>query len=405
LVDPEDNRYFLIVLWLNTDFSIVLDVMATAAPAPAPAPGHAPAPYEFLEEALNGNHYLGTQEGETLTRGQINVYQFAGLIGGATRPLEEVPIDGRQAMRFIRINATHIAQASREDPQRIQDQEAICLAYLRLLAVREGLVSPHFSPAAFNVDYSEWDDFEWRDAQITVTEEAVRNTLRADVVRVLTETFTDRVCLVAFVFRSRGHHYMNDYEEIYQRVWDKCRYGNDMRLVSFRAMATVAFHAIFPQILEEFWARSVAEFRCNGALAKRFDVAAAGTAGPNVVYQGVKDLQMVAPGLHDRISEAIEYLEQTMAALRSHRYAGSVNARYYGAARVVFDERRVAAIAATIKAALDNLADDAPLARSPALQRIASGAPITGAVFGRAIGKIADRSETVDSLVRAPVST
>jgi hypothetical protein len=164
-------------------------------------------------------------------------------------------------------------------------------------------------------------------------------------------------------------------------------------------LARNAFHAIYPIVLDRFWVQSVQNGRVNGALAKRLDVAPAGFAGPYVLWQGLQDLLMIAPGIKGRIEEAYRYLEQQIAWASNHRYNGSVNARYYNAQRGDLNEKRLGAVAATISAAIDNLTEDAPIGKSPALKRIATNAPITGAVLGKAIGQIAQRPEVVNTLM------
>jgi len=213
------------------------------------------------------------------------------------------------------------------------------------------------------------------------------------------KTFTDRVCLVAFVFRARGHHWLDTYRELYSNIWNKCRYKPEQLEISFQEMATLALHAIFPTILDNFWKESADAQKCNGALIKRYDVAAAGTAGPHVLSQGVSDLLMIAPGAKEKLRDQMDYLDTVMVQYKSHRFNGSVNAKYYNAIRVEVDEKQLGAIAATLRAALQNLAQDSPLGDSPALRRIANNAPLTGAVIGKAISQIATRPEVVDPLM------
>jgi hypothetical protein len=348
---------------------------------------------------LNGTHYMGLQEGETLVANPLTTYHFPAGTPYANAERELVVFNQDQAMLFIRRNAHAIAAAALAANMQINANEVIHLAYLRLLCVRHGLVSPAFLPNNFHVDYTE--------AVIDaapgglVPEPNVTAALTAENLRALSKNFYDRVGLCAFVFRTRGHHYVDNagYEELIKRVWQKCRYSEAELVVHAKAMMTIAFHAIFPQILDNFWTAEVREHRINGALVKRLDSACAGTAGIHVLWQGIRDLTMVAPGIKDRLAAAERYLEQAKIVLDRHRYNGSVNARYYGAERIQFDEREVAAIAATIRAALESLADQAPLLRSAALQRIANQAPITGAVFARAIGKIPEREEVVNRLL------
>jgi hypothetical protein len=352
-------------------------------------------------EDLNGKHYLGTQEGELLQKQSKYRVLIPEDMETADNPLEEIDIAEDDAIKFIRINASDLL---------IQGvtatvNEAISIAVHRLLAIKHGLISDKFVPANFHVDYNDAERLTAPEVVNimgdvkAVTTGDVSNYATKQVKDDIFSTFFDRVCLVAFVFRARGHHYTDDYQDLYERVWTKCRYHVNQLRISFRNMATYALHGIYPIILDNFWLQCKDKGHCNGALSKRIDTAPAGAAGPYVLDQGIRDLVMIAPGIKDRLDEAFIYLNGILNRLREHRFNGSVNHRYYGADRITFDEKRMSAIAATIVAALDNLTEDSPLGKSPALRRIANNAPITGAVLGRAIGNIANRPEVVDTLL------
>lgn len=359
---------------------------------------------DALVEDLNGDHYLGTQEGETLVTEEPNVYIFPHGMPSAANILEKVVLDKNHVTAFLSVNYSFLKASIPS----ITDKDAAIIAYHRLLAVTEGLVSPQFLKANFFVNYSEarqLTDEKTREAVAAPNFKALNTFiahLTPEIRKNIKETFVDRVCLVAFVFRARGHHYTNEYQDLYTRVWRKCRYKPEELHITFQNLATVALHAIFPIILDNFWSKSVTDSHANGALCKRFDVAPAGMAGPSVLRQGVQDLLMIAPGIRSRLEDSMKYLDDIHQQMLANRYNGSVNARYYNAKRINVDEKRLSAIAATIYAAVKALAPEAPIANSPALQRIANNAPITGAVLGRAIGTIANRAEVVDPLLIEP---
>jgi hypothetical protein len=361
---------------------------------------------DALVEDLNGDHYLGTQEGETLVTDEPNVYIFPNGVPSAANPLEKVQLDKNQVTSFLSLNFTYL----KAQIPTIFDKDAAIIAYHRMMAVAEGLVSPHFQEANFFVKYSEARELtnEKTVEAVAAKEYKALNSFMAyltpEIRKDIKDTFVDRVCLVAFVFRARGHHYTNEYQDLYTRVWGKCRYKPENLHITFQHLATVALHAVYPIILDNFWSASVTGSRANGALCKRFDVAPAGMAGPSVLRQGVQDLLMIAPGIRNRLEDSMKYLDDLHQQMLANRYNGSVNARYYNAKRIGVDEKKLSAIAATIYAAVKALAPEAPIANSPALQRIANNAPITGAVLGRAIGTIANRSEVVDPLLIEPVS-
>jgi hypothetical protein len=352
-------------------------------------------------EDINGPNYLGLEEGETLAREHINICVFPHGFPVAANPLDTPDISVEQGLTFLRVNVSAIKAADAN----VGDAEAVYIAYHRLLAAHAGLVSPTFRPQDFHVDYTEarqlTDAETVAELALPITPSAVqvRDRLGAANRSRIRKTFTDRVCLVAYVFRARAHHWQISLEELYARVWGKTRHAMSDVVIGFMHLARTALHCVYPVILDRFWTTAVQQGRCNGALAKRVDCAPAGWAGPAVLWQGLQDLLMVAPGLRNRINDAYQYLEAQMTWKEGHRWNGSVNARYYGASRGDLNEKRLGAIAATISAAVDNLTEDAPIGKSPALKRIATNAPITGAVLGRAIGQISQRPEVVNTLM------
>lgn len=71
----------------------------------------------------------------------------------------------------------------------------------------------------------------------------------------LTRQYYNIVCMVAYVIRCRGHHYMDSYDEIYDRLWEKCAQdmNGDLRTATWQHTATIGLHAIPLSVLEFFW--------------------------------------------------------------------------------------------------------------------------------------------------------
>jgi len=356
-------------------------------------------PIKYTLDASNGELFIGSQEGESLERKAPNVIIIPGDMPTATAPYEVLKLTVEDTVKFMDANFAHLKNIP--DHRALSEKELYAIAYHRFLAVKVGLVSEKFDPATFNVKYTEVVRLpESEVVKIHGYEERMcLKGFDGKMVDDITKSFTDRLCLIAFVFRARGHHYLDTYEELYVRVWRKCRYEMDRVHVTFQDMATLCFHAIYPVLLDGYWEKAVQTMICYGALIKRFDSAPAGTAGIVVLRQGVQDIAMVAPGITERLKSDIDYLNNASDQMKEHRFRGSVNARYYGTRKIDFEEKRLAAIASTILAALHALAEDAPLAKSAALKRIADNAPITGAVLGKAVSKIVDKPQVVDALL------
>jgi hypothetical protein len=207
------------------------------------------------------------------------------------------------------------------------------------------------------------------------------------------------VCAVAYMFRVRGHHYLQEMETKYVNLWKKCLKGEDNPGLSWEVIAHDALHAIIPSVLDEFWQRCVAQGHVAGALIKRFDSAPAGVAAVRAVFAGSQDLQMAVPGIRERFADHFNDLDTIMATLRANRWAGSINRRYYNAVAVEFDEQKFGAIASVVYHALEAFAANSPLLKSNALIRVANNAPITGGLVSRSIATAASDPALVKSML------
>lgn len=332
---------------------------------------------------MNGTHYLGLREGEELALTDLNCIVIPHGFPVAQQPLQGVPLNVDQAMSFIRQNGSLLVTRG------IAQADAIRISYVRLLAVRHGLASPAFEHGQNHCTYNgciqmtQNETTNAENAHGYLTEANVNAALTNEVKLHLRQHFTDRVCIVAFVFRARGHHYLDAYEELYQRLVEKVGITQEELVITHQHFATLAIHAVYPIILDRFWQTACQNGHCNGAMSKRLDVASAGTAGPVILKQGLSDLLLVAPGLRGSLQQQIDALEAYTEQIRQNRWYGSVNARYYGVARVRFDDNSCASIAATILSILERIGSNSPIKESPALKRIAQNAPISGYAMGR----------------------
>lgn len=378
---------------------------------------------EVTIKDLNGNHYLGQMEGEDLVATDANMYFFPSGMKVAGDPLQNVDNDLKSFHSFMSGNFAYLKSVkdTSEVLKPLNDDHLKQICYLRFMTVKHGLVSPLFKPENFHVNYSECFPLNLEEMSrmtapdANISEEDIRNSQaimkqmsKQDISMLKTKQseynkyariFTDLVCLLAYVFRARAHHYTPALQEVYERVWKKCRIEVAGDILPFNVIMTCAFHAIYPLVLDNFWIQSSENGRVNGALIKRINCAPSGSAGPYVLEQGLMDMELIAPGIRSVMKEATKKLDDVLIELRKHRFNGSVNARYYGAKRMAIDEKSLGAIAATIYAALSKLTENAPLAKSPALKRISDNAPITGNVFANTIQSIARRPETVNKLL------
>lgn len=368
-------------------------------------------PNNVLLQIVNGDHFTGSFEGEDFGRavkpGYLVPMRIAGRQGFNPDNWQRIQIQPNDLAVFIRDQVSVLMSV--QPP--LQDKEIAVCSYLRLFAVQEGLISDAYEAKAHNVNYNDAVRCVNNAAVINaigannvgVADDATLNRIMATVnegeLRKIAENFFNMVCMVAFFFRVRGHHYVDELEGRYANLWARCRMQDFAQPVAAKVWTTYGLHAIMPDVLDAAWNHARRAAMIAGALSKRYDCAAAGMAGIVVVKAGVDDLVMVAPGLRTNLDEAMNYLDEMANRLRGNRWYGSINARYYGAPHATIDEKKLAAIASAVYAVLATVAPESDLNKSAALKRIARGAPITGAILGRAAARISEAPEVVASLV------
>jgi len=262
-------------------------------------------------------------------------------------------------------------------------RDAFRISYLRMLVVREGLVDPNAIPNSHHARYN-----LARFAQQNQDDQppaANPDGADANWMRNARLKFTNMVCITAYFFRVRGHHFQDSFEDRFKGVWRKCLYNEDEPGLRWEFIARDALHAIFPDDLDDYWVTSAENSACAGALVKRVESAPAGVAGVAALRRGLDDITMILPKVVELVPDAIIHLKQVEDKIAAHRWNGSVNRRFYGAEVVRVDESRLGSLAAVIIAALEQFAGNNPLSRSNALKRIAANAPLTGAIIARLI--------------------
>lgn len=331
----------------------------------------------LTDQDLNGECFILGSEGE---REEINVVRNVCLPTAIAAIPADILTNRTQAARTW-WNLFVVTNYQDQVALNVNPRDARRVAYLRLLAARNGLFKWGDTPGQHNTRYSEfvvraavgddipdWDqDDAWRGTVI--------------------HKFFDIVCIVAYFFRVRGHHWQDTFNDRYNAVWDKCLYEEENPGLSWQLIAHNALHAIYPDDLDDFWLQAVDNDSCSGALKKRVDSMPAGVAGISALLAGVADLKLVVPAAFNHLKEAIAHLEDLARLVfgRQNRWNGSVNRRFYGAAAIKVDEAKLGAVAALILASCEQFAPNSPLRKSMALQRIAQNAQLTGAVIARMI--------------------
>lgn len=273
------------------------------------------------------------------------------------------------------------------------------IAYLRMLAARIGLYRSADNPAAHNCRYA---DFTIHNGNVPLPGPYGQHLiahLPVDVRLALRAKFSNMVCCVAYMFRVRGHHYLDEFQARYSALWRKCLYQEDDPGLPWVYIARHVLHAIYPDDLDAYWMNCVQNARCSGTLIKRYNSAPAGIAGIAALRKGIDDLFMVFPTIAERNQNAIDHLEALELQVTNDRWAGSVNRRFYGGAQLVVDEALLAALAASVLGALQSFAPNSPLAQSRALARIAQNAQITQGVIAQVLLRAAEADTMVLTVV------
>jgi hypothetical protein len=122
-------------------------------------------------------------------------------------------------------------------------------------------------------------------------------------------------------------------------------------------------------------------------------------AAVGAVWAGYRDLIIIFPGFAKTVVEAVAELKRCSNEVLNDRWAGSVNRRYYNAPEVGVNESLLASLAATIISALNASGSSHALAKSDALKRVASGAPITGNFMANVITKASQHDDMVYAIL------
>jgi hypothetical protein len=377
---------------------------------------------EFVINDFDGNFYLVGQQGETeedLSYRHVYINQAAaGSFALGTATDLTVPANRLALRQVIRLNYWHLVSIVGD--KEVTMEEARRMAYLRAMGISKGWGDLAGNVAAHNVQFN--DVHIVTDATTFAVPNAKGGALPDDhtgdtIARGIAHPvpgygdaldvqwrndvklkILNIVCIIAFFMRTRGHHWLPDMQERYTKVWRKCLYEEDGPGVPWSKLAHHVFHFMYPDILDKVWVNACNTARCAGALIKRVDSYPAGIAAVGAVESGAADVSIVFPAIKNLIPEAFEELERCVREAKAHRWAGSINRRYYGAPDVVVNEKRLGALAAVILAAYEGVAKNAPLIDSDALKRVAANAMITGSLISQMIQKAITDDRMIDPL-------
>jgi hypothetical protein len=341
---------------------------------------------------INGFQERDLSAGEELVKTNANVVWFLSDSPRATLNShnERVEFTPIQANDFLYTNYVALRRLG------LPDATSSIGAFYRYLSAQAGLISPSWTPESLSVRYIEADqrdeDYNLLDDFNAIPDKHIRDILTPDVKVLIRERFADIVCTMAYVFRSRGHHWKPEFAPLYERILTKC--GIDPRTlgVTLEHLFTIVLHHIPPIVLDRYWNLRRESSSVSGPLVKRYDVAAAGSAAFYAIKAALIDLDTIMPTIIDRYRTTFNELLALVKRLKENRWTGSINHRYYGVDRDAPDETLYAGLIATVIGALDVFAPTSPLKASPSLRRVGDNAPLTAAIIGQTLRNIV-RSE------------
>lgn len=314
-------------------------------------------------------------------------------------PNGPIPFTALEVTRFIADQVQFLRQAANVGPAELSDEAAHEIAVFRLLAYRNRLAGSQLVNANHHVQYNNVHRSDPttlnsvthtldNDANRAAFVNAAKAWLNANQNKVdhITHNFSNYVCLLAYMFRAKGHHYVtgSDYDETYTRLWSKVSAHVNPLASTWAQRYTLGLHSIMPDVLDAFWRWCARLSRIAAPLVLRLGVPAAGTAAPFALLVGWDD----ARNAYGRLLQADEGLYQDLVALvdvcRRHRWRHGINARYYGEDASRVQLQPFTPMAATVAGVYESVAEGATLLDSKSLQREARGSPLQRDIAGLA---------------------
>lgn len=312
----------------------------------------------------------------------------------------EVP-NTKDPMNYADLTAFFCNTVARQIPTATSRQKTLVVA-VRLLAFRAKLFLPGVDAKRYHARYNEAVFVDVPD------EEAVKKVPMPDwydrnLASAVAKQFTNLVCFTAYIFRWRGHHYLDSYDQDIENKWNKNTNAASLNLRSsdLKFIMTNGLHAIFPEVLDNYWIESVSNSLCCRPFALRVHVPCAGTAVFYAILAGVDEVKLIAIQKDATLADKMDKLRVVVDRLRAERWLGGINRVYYGGAELDASESDFAILAACVYGINTPDTGKTALGHSKSLERVASGAHMITLIY-RAVAsgmvRRAGNSEATGSL-------
>lgn len=302
-----------------------------------------------------------------------------------------IPFDNNEAISFITDQFAHLRHNCRIGEDKIADSSLIELCILRYLAYRHRLMCANYDKAEHYVKYNDAQVEDPTSPYSLLGEargsdrypdhrETVMGLLGQNLqgMKDITGSFANIVCVVAYVFRQKGHHYIDtaDYSEAYKNMWLKVKKNASVFVSTWANIAIIGLHAIIPCVLDLYWLSQSLKGRISPPLALRSDCAAAGTAAVFALRAGWDDARKVYGDLLYDQENCYKELKKLVDLCTEHRWRHAINARYYGETAERINMSRFSSLSATVIGVYQGAAPEATLLGAKSLQREASNSPL-----------------------------
>ena len=356
-----------------------------------------------LEVILNGDPFCENAGGEK--QSDIARHSFyigsdmLGVIEGPAVYFTEFPVRNdseknaplvfkpNQTAQFITDQMLYLRVNCKIDDNEVSNEQLFEIALIRYLAYKHRLVCANQRPDLIYVRYSEVSIFptegpESVGALLGVSDKGqmlaalCRQRLNTDRAKIAwtVSVFSDLICTIAYLFRSRGHHYLDGFGQIYENLWAKIESTQERFKSTWAMLATDALHVIFPCVLDHYWNLMRMRSQISPSLVLGWTVPAAGTAAIFAVGVGWDDAKTVYGVILAQRAELEKHLDELLIKCQAGRWHHSINAKYYGAPSDRLDLSRLKPLCATVYGVYQTGAPEASLLLSPALKQEALSA-------------------------------